>query len=77
MDDSLEPLPILPTSHVKKEIELKNLDSWANLTSDVVSPTPEASQSSKPKDEAWAKFQTKDMLNKQREKELQEQEVII
>jgi len=59
-----EESPQILQASVKKEVQLKNLDSWAHL-SDI--PTTSGTEPQK-KDETWSQFQNRDIQNKMREK---------
>eukprot|EP01114_Cavostelium_apophysatum_P008922 TRINITY_DN2195_c0_g1_i5.p1 TRINITY_DN2195_c0_g1~~TRINITY_DN2195_c0_g1_i5.p1 ORF type:complete len:648 (+),score=244.76 TRINITY_DN2195_c0_g1_i5:200-2143(+) len=64
---------ILPVSQaaVNKEVALKNLDSWTDLSRLGAAPEKSATPV---RDDTWSKFQSRDLQNKQREKEREEQE---
>jgi len=70
---------IVPVAvQAQKEVELKNLDSWTNLTQ--LDPTNDAinksaqSKDEVKKDEVWSQFQNRDLQNKMREKVREVQE---
>lgn len=67
----VEESPQILAPTVKKEVELKNLDSWTNLGA-LETTTP--STDTQVKDETWSQFQNRDAQNKQREKEREEQQ---
>lgn len=67
----VEESPQILAPTVKKEVELKNLDSWTNLGGlEASAPSADAPI----KDETWSQFQNRDLQNKQREREREEQQ---
>jgi len=67
-------LPAAPTT--KKEVVLQNEDSWTRLKEDNEDVTKKSvtTNSNGTTDELWSEFKSRDVQNKQREKELQEKE---
>ncbi|PRP82692.1 bromodomain-containing protein 4-like [Planoprotostelium fungivorum] len=67
-----ESLPTILQPTIKKEIELKNLSSWTTMGAPPVTTSQPVAVEKK--DDTFEQFQNRDLMRKEREKELQEQE---
>jgi len=67
---------ILPSSPIKKDLVVNNLDSWSTLTEKAKQKeTKQTSTSAQDTEKGlWSKFRSRDMMNKQREKDREELE---